>query len=87
MASPGLSASGKRAPPPPPALKARPSTGPKPIIVTALYDFQAQNEGDLSFQTGDRITILEKTESTEDWWTGSLNGMKGAFPSNYVQLD
>ena len=81
LASPGLS--GKRAPPPPPALKPRPSLGPKPIVVTALYDFQAQNDGDLSFQAGDRITIIEKSESTEDWWMGSLNGMKGTFPANY----
>ena len=81
LASPGLS--GKRAPPPPPALKPRPSLGPKPIVVTALYDFQAQNDGDLSFQAGDKITIIEKSESTEDWWTGSLNGMKGTFPANY----
>jgi amphiphysin len=51
MASPGLS--GKRAPPPP--LKARPSAGPKPTYVVALYDFQAQGDDDLSFQTGDRM--------------------------------
>lgn len=87
LASPGLSASGKRAPPPPPALKPRPSLGPKPLTATALYDFQAQNDGDLSFQVGDKITIIEKSDSTEDWWMGSLNGMKGSFPANYCQLD
>lgn len=85
LSSPGLS--GKRAPPPPPTLKPRPSTGPKPTMVTALYDFQAQSDGDLSFQTGDRITIIEKSESSEDWWVGSLNGMKGSFPANYCKLD
>lgn len=57
MASPSLSASGKRAPPPPPPLKPRPSTGPKPTYVTALFDFQAQSDGDLSFQTGDRMWV------------------------------
>ena len=80
-------ASGKRAPPPPPALKARPSYSPKPPMATALYDFQAQNDGDLSFQAGDRITIVEKSESTEDWWVGSLNGMQGTLPANFLKLD
>lgn len=55
LSSPSLSASGKRAPPPPPPLKPRPSTGPKPTYVKALFDFQAQSDGDLSFQTGDRM--------------------------------
>ena len=79
------SLSGKRAPPPPPALKPRPSYGPKPTYVTALFDFQAQSEGDLSFQTGDRIELVQRTESVEDWWTGKLNGLSGVFPANYVQ--
>lgn len=55
MGSPSLSAGGKRAPPPPPPLKPRPSTGPKPTYVKALFDFQAQSDGDLSFQSGDRM--------------------------------
>ena len=80
------SLSGKRAPPPPPALKPRPSYGPKPTYVTALFDFQAQNEGDLSFQTGDHIELVQRTDSVEDWWTGKLNGLSGVFPANYVQV-
>lgn len=55
LSSPSLSAGSKRAPPPPPPLKPRPSHGPKPVYATALYDFQAQSDGDLSFQTGDRM--------------------------------
>lgn len=81
------SLSGKRAPPPPPALKPRPSTGPKPLTCTALYDFQAQNDGDLSFQAGDVITIIEKSDNAEDWWLGMLNGQKGVYPSNYCKLN
>lgn len=77
------SLSGKRAPPPPPALKPRPSYVAKPIFATAQYDFQAQNEGDLSFQVGDRIEILKKNE--DQWWQGKLNGLTGVFPANYVQ--
>ncbi|KAF8917540.1 hypothetical protein CPB85DRAFT_1284508 [Mucidula mucida] len=73
----------KRAPPPPPPLKPK----PKPAVqyVVALYDFAAQADGDLSFNTGDRIEIVERTASAEDWWTGRLNGQQGVFPGNYVQ--
>jgi len=76
----------KRAPPPPPALKPKPKPPvPAAHYVVALYDFEAQADGDLSFNTGDRIEIVEKTENTEDWWTGRLNGAQGVFPGNYVQ--
>jgi len=84
-ASAAAAAAAKRAPPPPPPLKPKPKLGPKPQIVVALYDFVAQAEGDLSFNTGDRIEIVEKTGSAEDWWTGKLNGVQGVFPGNYVQ--
>ncbi|KAF7320137.1 Bar adaptor protein [Mycena kentingensis (nom. inval.)] len=75
----------KRAPPPPPALKPKPK--PKPTIqyVVALYDYAAQADGDLSFSTGDRIEIVERGASAEDWWTGRLHGQQGVFPGNYVQ--
>lgn len=53
--------------------------------VTALYDFTAQAAGDLSFRAGDQIELVKKTESTEDWWTGRVNGQEGAFPANYCQ--
>ncbi|PKI83898.1 hypothetical protein MVES_002241 [Malassezia vespertilionis] len=48
--------------------------------VIALYDYAAQAAGDLSFSAGDRIEVVERTPSTEDWWTGTLNGMQGVFP-------
>jgi amphiphysin len=60
---------------------------PKPKAaqyVVALYDFDAQADGDLSFKTGDRIEIVEKTASSEDWWTGKLNGTQGVFPGGFL---
>jgi len=75
----------KRAPPPPPPLKPKPKAEPQVQYVTALYDFAAQADGDLSFKTGDRIEIVERTASAEDWWTGRLRGKQGVFPGNYVQ--
>ncbi|KAF8807625.1 BAR-domain-containing protein [Phlegmacium glaucopus] len=78
-------AASKRPPPPPPPLKPKPKPGPQIKYVVALYDFVAQTDGDLSFNTGDRIELVEKTQSSEDWWTGRLNGVQGVFPGNYVQ--
>ena len=54
-------------------------------FVTALYDFGGQGEGDLVFQQGDRIRVLKRTDSTDDWWEGELRGVKGSFPANYVE--
>ncbi|TQS32507.1 hypothetical protein Golomagni_07173, partial [Golovinomyces magnicellulatus] len=54
--------------------------------VTALYDFAAQAEGDLSFSAGDVIEIVSRTKNDNEWWTGKLNGKQGQFPGNYVQL-
>jgi len=51
----------------------------------ALYDFAAQADGDLDFKVGDRIEVVERTNSAEDWWTGRLDGRTGVFPGNYVQ--
>ncbi|QSL65944.1 hypothetical protein MERGE_003081 [Pneumocystis wakefieldiae] len=51
--------------------------------VRALFDFHASEPGELSFQRGDIITVLEVTH--KDWWYGSLNGKMGIFPSNYVE--
>ncbi|KAJ7226087.1 hypothetical protein GGX14DRAFT_423794 [Mycena pura] len=75
----------KRAPPPPPPLKSKPKVAPKVQYVVALYDFQAQADGDLSFNVGDRIEVVERAKSAEDWWTGRVNGRQGVFPGNYVQ--
>ena len=67
-------------PPPPPRLPSQHA-----IFVTALYDFDGQSEGDLSFREGDRIRVVKKTESTDDWWQGELRGLQGPFPANYCQ--
>ncbi|KAJ3476179.1 hypothetical protein NLI96_g11340 [Meripilus lineatus] len=68
----------KKAPPPPPPIKPKPK--PAAEYVTALYDFDAQADGDLSFKIGDRIEIVEKSDSADDWWTGKLRGQQGVFP-------
>jgi amphiphysin len=48
--------------------------------VTALYDYEAQADGDLSFTTGEVIEILTRTGNTNEWWTGKIGARQGQFP-------
>ncbi|KAF4795406.1 SH3 domain-containing YSC84-like protein 1 [Turdus rufiventris] len=57
-----------------------------PVEVTALYSFEGQQPGDLTFKAGDRITVTTKTNSQFDWWEGSTGGKTGIFPANYVAI-
>lgn len=66
-------ASVQRPPPPPPP----PSRKPRQETARALYDFTGEQAGDLSFREGDIITIVEKSNSQDDWWTGSIGARKG----------
>ncbi|KAI8610521.1 hypothetical protein BC830DRAFT_1145381 [Chytriomyces sp. MP71] len=50
--------------------------------VTALYDYHAERPGDISFIAGDLILV---SKEDGNWWEGELRGVKGVFPSNYVQ--
>lgn len=52
----------------------------------ALYNFAGEQSGDLAFKKGDVITILKKSDSQNDWWTGRVNGKEGIFPANYVRV-
>ncbi|KAI9641654.1 hypothetical protein NHQ30_009509 [Ciborinia camelliae] len=78
------SAIGKKKPPPPPPKRLGSSHGA--IFVLALYSFEGQGAGDLSFREGDRIRVTKKTGSTDDWWDGELRGVQGSFPANYCKL-
>lgn len=51
--------------------------------VRALYDFAPSEPGELAFQRGDIIAVLESVY--KDWWKGSLRGQTGIFPLNYVE--
>ncbi|KAG6884281.1 hypothetical protein C0993_012512, partial [Termitomyces sp. T159_Od127] len=52
----------------------------------ALFDFRAVESGDLSFTKGDVITILKKSDSNDDWWTGKCGDREGLFPANRVEV-
>ena len=53
-----------------------------PVAVIAIYNYDAAQEGDLSFEKGDSIVVESKDG---DWWTGTCEGRRGIFPSNYVK--
>jgi amphiphysin len=56
------------------------SGAPQGETATALYDYEAQAEGDLSFSTGDSIQIVSRTANENEWWTGKCRGKQGQFP-------
>ncbi|XP_036235621.1 SH3 domain-containing YSC84-like protein 1 isoform X5 [Molothrus ater] len=62
------------------------NSGSDPVEVTALYSFEGQQPGDLTFKAGDRITVTTKTNSQFDWWEGTIGGKTGIFPANYVAI-
>ncbi|KAG6025024.1 hypothetical protein E4U41_001629 [Claviceps citrina] len=69
---------------PAPAAPAAPAPAAGPTA-TALYDYEAAEDNELSFPEDATITNLEFPD--EDWWFGHFNGQAGLFPSNYVQLN
>lgn len=54
----------------------------EPEFYVANYPYQSIEQGDLSFNAGDVVSVLKKEG---DWWTGKLGDVVGIFPSNYVQ--
>lgn len=51
----------------------------------ALYDYQAADESEITFDPGDVITHIDQID--EGWWQGlGPDGAYGLFPANYVQL-
>lgn len=51
----------------------------------ALYDYQAADETEISFDPGDIITHIDQIDT--GWWQGlAPDGTFGLFPANYVQL-
>ncbi|EMR72303.1 putative sh3 domain signaling protein [Eutypa lata UCREL1] len=74
----------KKPPPPPPPKRGLTARQPDEFVI-ALYPFHGQGKGDLTFREGDRIRIVKKTATDQDWWVGELGGAQGSFPANYCR--
>ena len=58
----------------------------KEVYCYAMYSFRGELPCDLQFNKGQRIAIITRTATQNDWWEGTVNGKTGIFPANYVQL-
>lgn len=67
-----------------------PDTGPRAagsVLWTAVFDYEATAEDELSLRRGDVVEVLSKdslVSGDEGWWTGMIADRVGIFPSNYV---
>uniref|UniRef100_A0A8B9GTH8 Drebrin-like b n=1 Tax=Astyanax mexicanus TaxID=7994 RepID=A0A8B9GTH8_ASTMX len=59
--------------------------GDRGVCARALYDYQAADDTEISFDPDDIITGIEMID--EGWWRGyAPDGHFGMFPANYVEL-
>ncbi|NXI03703.1 CD2AP protein, partial [Pachycephala philippinensis] len=79
MSSYGLPAGGFQPHPPSKGFKKR----SKKRQCKVLFEYIPQNEDELELKLGDVIDIMDEVE--EGWWSGTLNGKAGLFPSNFVK--
>lgn len=63
---------------------------PSQPLFTALYDYEAQGEDELSLRRGQIVYVLSMDSNIsgdEGWWTGKIGDKVGIFPSNFVTED
>ena len=54
-------------------------------LVYAVYDYDAQNDDELSFSDGDVIVVLRKGDNQElDWWWSLIGEQEGYVPRNLL---
>uniref|UniRef100_A0A8C3J3C4 Mitogen-activated protein kinase kinase kinase n=1 Tax=Calidris pygmaea TaxID=425635 RepID=A0A8C3J3C4_9CHAR len=54
---------------------------------TALYDYEASGEDELSLRRGDVVEVLSQDAAVsgdDGWWAGKIRHRLGIFPANYV---
>ena len=48
------------------------------------YDYDATQPDELTIKVGDIISDVKKVPG--GWWEGMLNGKRGVFPDNFVEV-
>ncbi|KAI6238091.1 hypothetical protein M3Y99_00736600 [Aphelenchoides fujianensis] len=69
-------------PPVPPAANQEAAVG---LSAIAVFDYEAQDDDEITFDVGDRITDIEQIDP--GWWRGFCRNKYGLFPANYVALE
>ncbi|KAI1728628.1 variant SH3 domain-containing protein [Ditylenchus destructor] len=70
---------------PPLAQNAPTAINGQSVRAKALWDYQAEDDSEISFDPDDIITDIEMIH--EGWWRGrNTHGLVGLFPSNYVEF-
>ncbi|KAF8978612.1 class II myosin [Entomortierella lignicola] len=73
----------RQPPPPPPAPVAEVApAAPAKTMYKALYNFDSEDSGEVSFVKDDLMEILEKDDN--GWWLAKKDGKEGWVPSNYL---
>ena len=49
-----------------------------------VQSFAAEQADDLALAVGDIVVVSDR--AADGWWTGSIDGRKGLFPGNHVEL-
>lgn len=56
-----------------------------PFKVRSTFEYSSTYEGDLSFAANEIISVIE--DDDDEWYTGTLNGVTGTFPKNFVRIE
>uniref|UniRef100_A0A8C8FHZ7 Osteoclast-stimulating factor 1 n=1 Tax=Oncorhynchus tshawytscha TaxID=74940 RepID=A0A8C8FHZ7_ONCTS len=54
-----------------------------PVEAVVEFDYEAQQEDELSLHVGD--IIVKVTKDDGGWWEGEIDGRRGLFPDNFVR--
>jgi hypothetical protein len=50
----------------------------------ALYEYEGGNPDELSFNEGDVLSIVDKSEG--EWWKAEKNGVVSIVPASYLEV-
>lgn len=62
-----------------------PTTKPGYTPYRAIYEFNARNSDEITFQPGDIVMVPFEQNAEPGWLAGEINGHTGWFPESYVE--